>query len=250
MSDLSDNKDQRSYNIVLAWGVHLFTSTGLVFAFLALLCVEREQWNQAFLWLFLCFVIDSLDGTLARKVGVQELLPNIDGKAIDFVIDFAAYAIIPIYFFYNAKMAPEAYILPLSILMLLSSALYYGKKEMVVDGQYFLGFPVLWNIAVFYMFFIFGNQLWVNTVLVVMLSIMHFVPIRFAYPSRARAYLLPHALMSIIGLSAALAILCLYPSQIGMLKAITIAAGTYFLVFAFYDSWPNRNGQHTDPGKS
>ena len=144
------------YNLsqkIAAWGVHVFTSSGLITGFLALISIGEKNWSTAFLWLFVSLVIDGIDGSLARLFKVKEVLPLMEGKNIDFVIDFTNYAVIPAYFFYMAEMAPQGWMYPCLALILLSSALYYGKDGMVADEQYFIGFPVLWNIVVFYCFF-------------------------------------------------------------------------------------------------
>jgi len=58
--------------ILAAWGVHLFTSTGILAAFMAIIAIDKGNLSSAFLWLFVCFVIDGLDGSLARKFKVTE----------------------------------------------------------------------------------------------------------------------------------------------------------------------------------
>lgn len=221
---------------VLAWAVHLFTSLGLLSAFMAIVAIDQLHWRSAFIWLLICFIIDSLDGTLARRYDVENVLPYMDGKSIDFVIDFAAYAIIPTYFFYKAGMADDIFMPICIIVMLLSSALYYGKKNMVVQEQYFMGFPVLWNFVVFYQFFIFQNTLWLNTISVLLFGMLHFAPLRFAYPSRTKKFFKVHLMVSILGLIATLGVLYFYPSRWLYLEIIAGFGSIYFILFAFYDT--------------
>ncbi len=203
---------------------------------MALVAIDKGDWRETFLWLILCFIIDALDGSLARKFNVEVVLPHMDGKSIDYVIDFAAYAIIPTFFFYKAEMASAAWMLPAVAVMLLSSALYYGKKKMVADEQYFIGFPVLWNFVVYFQFFICHNIQWVNVASVFFFGVLHFIPIRFAYPSRSRQFFKSHLIISIVGLSAALAILWQYPNTNSILDTLVILGGLYFIGFAFYDT--------------
>ena len=42
----------------LAWSVHIFTATGILSAFMALLAVERGDWKMAMVWLIVCQFID------------------------------------------------------------------------------------------------------------------------------------------------------------------------------------------------
>ncbi len=222
---------------LLAWGVHLFTSLGLLFAFLALIAIDSHDWRQCFIWLIVCFIIDSVDGSLARKFQVSEVLPHMDGKAIDYVIDFATYAIIPVYFFYRAEMV-AAHLMNFSVaIMLLSAALYYGKKNMVADNQYFIGFPVLWNFVVFFQFFIFQNNSTLNFISVILFGILHFVPIRYAYPSMTKKYFWSHLIISVVGIYSALYVLYLYPGRNVLFEAGTIIGGAYFALFAIFDTF-------------
>jgi phosphatidylcholine synthase len=227
-----------------AWGVHVFTASGLLSAFMAIVSIDQGNWRSCYLWLFLCFVIDSLDGALARKFKVTEILPHMDGKTIDFVIDFATYAIIPAYFFYKADMASSAWMMPLLAIMLMSSALYYGKNGMVEDEQYFIGFPVLWNVVVFFQFFVINNNLTINVISVIIIGILHFIPLRYAYPSRSRKFFWSHLIVSVIALLATLTVLVNYPVANPILQSLCVAGAIYFMAFAVYDtfskSWVNK----------
>lgn len=169
----------------LAWSVHIFTASGLLAGFMAILAINEHDWRAAMFWLLACLIIDGIDGTFARLFRVKEVLPYMDGKTIDYVIDFSTYAIIPAYFFYEAELVAEDWRLPLTFLILMVSALYYGKTGMVSADNYFIGFPVLWNMVVFYLVFVLSCTPLINGLLVVLFAILHFVPIKFAYPSQA-----------------------------------------------------------------
>ena len=56
--------------IALAYGVHLFTASGALAGLLALLEATRGDLRAAALWMLAAMAIDSVDGTLARAVGV------------------------------------------------------------------------------------------------------------------------------------------------------------------------------------
>ena len=74
--------------------VHVFTASGAVLGFLAIISIFNNDLIGAFLWLGLALLIDGLDGSLARKIGVTDKTPNIDGSALDLVIDYLNYVII------------------------------------------------------------------------------------------------------------------------------------------------------------
>jgi len=105
----------------LAWSVHLFTASGLLAGFMAILAINVKDWRAAMFWLIVALIIDGVDGTFARMFKVTEVLPNMSGKTIDYVIDFATYAIIPAYFFYMAELVSPTWNLPFQICLSKSS---------------------------------------------------------------------------------------------------------------------------------
>ena len=52
--------------------MHLLTGFGIVAGFFSLVSVFNNNQKDAFLWLGLAFLIDSIDGTLARKFDVKK----------------------------------------------------------------------------------------------------------------------------------------------------------------------------------
>lgn len=234
------------YRKLLAWSVHLFTASGLVTGFLALLAISDHRWQTAALWLLASFIIDGVDGTLARWAQVETILPDINGKTIDYVIDFATYAIIPIYFFYEAGLVAPVWLLPSVIVMLLVSALYYGKEGMVSGDLYFVGFPMLWNVAVFYMFFIFQWPSWANLILITALALLHFVPIKFTYPSRTVRFRVLNLVASLILFASLLAAILRYPDRPAWLYWPAVIAAAYFMGMAVYNTWLAPTTQSTD----
>ncbi|MDX2245318.1 MAG: CDP-alcohol phosphatidyltransferase family protein [Bacteroidia bacterium] len=221
--------------------MHIFTSLGLITGFLALIATGEKNWQEAYFWLFVCFIIDGVDGSLARKFRVKKVLPYMDGKSIDFVIDFATYAIIPAYFFYQAEMVSEAWMYPCLTIILIVSAIYYGKEGMVADNQYFVGFPVLWNLVIFYAFFVFHNQPRLTVAMVFFFGVLHFIPIKFAYPSRSRRYFFLHLLVSVVWFIAGGYILYKFPDRSPLWEGIALGAGVYFGIIALLDTWGTKN---------
>lgn len=221
----------------LAWSVHLLTASGLLAGFMAILAINVKDWRDAMFWLLLALFIDGIDGTFARKFRVAEVLPNMSGKTIDYVIDFATYAIIPAYFFYMAELVMPGWNLPLTFLILLVSAIYYGKEGMVSDDYYFIGFPVLWNMVVFYLIFVLSMPLWANAAIIVIFAILHFLPIKFAYPSQASRLKTLTIIISLIILIAMPLIVWYYPNVPDWLKWIAIGNLVYFGGLAALDTF-------------
>ena len=220
-----------------AWAVHAFTASGLLPAFLAILAIEARDWRTAMLMLIACLVIDGIDGTFARLANVQEVLPQVDGKTIDYVIDFSTYAIIPAYFFYRAELVPDAWALPLVALILIVSALYYGKEGMVSHDNYFVGFPVLWNMVVFYLVFVLTVPPLVNALLIVVFAILHFVPVKFVYPSQGDRFKWLTIGVSVLFILGLVGLSWLYPRRPGWLVAIMYLTAAYYTVLAIVDTY-------------
>ncbi|VCX91314.1 Phosphatidylcholine synthase [Pseudomonas aeruginosa] len=88
-------------NKAKAWGVHAVTASGVILALLALLALVDNKPQACLLWLGLALLVDGLDGTLARKYEVKEMLPHFDGSVLDLVIDYLTYVFIPAIFIYR-----------------------------------------------------------------------------------------------------------------------------------------------------
>jgi Phosphatidylserine synthase len=222
---------------LMAWCVHLFTASGLVAGFMAILAINEQAWCGAMLWLVVALVIDGIDGTFARIFRVQEVLPNMNGKTMDYIIYFATYAIIPAYFFHQSGLVDSDFRLPCTILILLVSALYYSKEGMVSDDYYFIGFPVLWNMVVFYSFFVFQFSSIGNILFIVFFAILHFVPIKFVYPSRVKHFRRLTLAVTIILILDFGVILWFYPEKYFWLTLIAIFSAIYYGVMAIYNTW-------------
>ena len=221
----------------LAWSVHIFSASGLLAGFMAILAINAKNWRSAMAWLFVALLIDGIDGTFARKFKVTEVLPNMNGKTIDYVIDFATYAIIPAYFFYMAELVDSSWNLPLTFLILLVSAIYYGIEGMVSEDFYFIGFPVMWNVVIFYLIFIFSFSELGNAAIIIIFAIMHFVPIKFAYPSRATRLKILTIIFTAIILLVMLFAVWFYPNVPAWLKWVAVGCLFYFGGLAIADTF-------------
>lgn len=231
---------QKQYNLLqktAAWLVHIFTASGLVAGFMAILAINEKDWRTAMFWLIVCLFIDGIDGTFARLAKVKEVLPFMDGKTIDFVVDFATYAIIPAYFFYAADLVSEFWQLPCTALILLVSAVYYGKAGMVSEDYYFIGFPVLWNIVVFYLVFVFEANEVINVALIFIFSLLHFLPIKFVYPTHGRQFRIPTLIVTILFFVTTLSITYCFPEKNNLLTISAWVCGFYFGGLAIYNTF-------------
>jgi phosphatidylcholine synthase len=70
-----------------AAAVHVLTATGAAFALLALVDAEHSDWQGMFIWLGVALFVDTIDGPLARRVRVTEVLPRRSGERLDLIVD-------------------------------------------------------------------------------------------------------------------------------------------------------------------
>ncbi len=204
---------------------------------MAILAVQEHDWRTAMFWLIIALIIDGIDGTFARLFKAKEVLPYMDGKMIDYVIDFATYAIIPAYMFYEAVLVPEAWNLPLTALILLVSALYYGKMGMVSDDNYFVGFPVLWNMVLYYYLFVIDVSPSTYIILTITFAILHFVPVKFVYPSQNDRFIIPTIIVSIIFIATLALLVFYYPDKPFWLIILAYGTALYYTVMGIYNTW-------------
>lgn len=224
---------------LIAWSVHAFTASGLLSAFMALLAAVDEDWRACMFWLLLCFVIDGVDGTFARLFKVREVLPHVQGKYIDYVIDFFTYVILPAYLFYQTTSLSRGMLLTATFAMLLSSALYYGIENMTsADGKHFMGFPALWNLVVYLLIFVFPDLSPTLTFcVIILLAIGHFVPILFAYPSQGGRWWPITLAATCIFIGAAIINVWYYPKAMAWSRWLSIISASYFVVLSLVDTF-------------
>jgi phosphatidylcholine synthase len=211
-----------------AFAVHVFTAAGAALALAALIYATRGQWAAMFFCLGIALVIDGVDGTIARRFKVADLLPRWSGDVLDLVVDFATYVFVPAYAIAAGGLLPEALALPAAVIIVVTGALYFADREMKTSDNYFRGFPALWNAAAFYLFLL-KPAPWLAAVIVVALAVLTFTPFKFLHPmrvARLRAVNVAAVILwSVLALIAVLSNLDPGPWVAGGLLAI----GLYFL---------------------
>lgn len=173
---------------VLAYGVHVYTASGLIFAALAMLEVLKAtpdpRW--VFFWLLVAVFIDMTDGTLARRFDVKVNAPLFDGRKIDDIIDFLTFTFIPLVLVVKMGWVPEPALLfvgPALVASVLGFANVGAKDE--AEG-YFLGFPSYWNVVAFYAgYWVAIGDGWLNAAMLLGLAVLTVVPVGFMYPTLA-----------------------------------------------------------------
>ena len=179
------NNNKINTDKIAAWAVHGFTASGAVLGFLAIISILNNDLVGAFLWLGLALLIDGIDGSLARKIGVLDKTPNIDGSTLDNVIDYLNYVIIPALMIYWFQMVPNGWEIILPAGMFAVSLYTFANMNMKTNDYYFSGFPAVWNIVVLY-FYILNTHPIINVIIILLLFIFTFIPIKFVHPLRVK----------------------------------------------------------------
>jgi len=192
-----------------AFSVHVFTALGAVCGLFALIAATHSGWVAMFCWLGAALIIDGVDGTLARKFRIAEVLPRWSGDSLDLVVDFTTYVFVPAVALATSALLPDIVAPPLSAAIVLSSAIYFADRQMKTADNYFRGFPVLWNGVVFHLF-VLKLQPWFAACVVAALIILTFAPIRSVHPFRVAH--LRSVTVAVLALWAALALYTLYRS--------------------------------------
>ncbi len=170
-----------------AFAVHVLTASGAALCLLALLAAISANWSRMFAWLGLALIVDAVDGALARRCNVKELLPRWSGDTLDLVVDYLSYVFVPAYAIVAGNLLPGIAAIPAGLLILIASALYFADRRMKTPDNYFRGFPALWNVVAFYLFLL-RPEPWLSVALIVVLCGLSFVPFPFLHPLRVARF--------------------------------------------------------------
>jgi phosphatidylcholine synthase len=222
-----------SWSLCVAWLVHLYTALGAVIAFFTVHSLEQENFRQALFLMASAVVIDATDGTLARVARVKELIPWFDGDLLDEIVDYLNYALVPCLFLLRADLLPVHDAWWLAPLPLLASAYGFCQKDAKTADFFFLGFPSYWNVVAFYLYTL-KTPLWVNAFLVIGLSALVFVPIRYIYPSRSPRFRYQTNLLGALWALAIFYVIYSLPASSTALAFATLLFPVYYTALSLW----------------
>jgi phosphatidylcholine synthase len=191
------------------FAIHILTASGAALAFLALLAAVDRAWPAMFLWLGIALIVDAIDGPLARGFHIAAVLPRWSGDTLDLVVDFVTYVFVPAFAIANSGLLPDLLAPVAGVAIVVTGAIYFADRHMKMPGNYFRGFPAIWNTAAFYLLLLRPSPIW-SAVAVAALAVATFLPFPFIHPLRV-VRLRPFTV----------AVLVLW----GMLALITLARG-------------------------
>lgn len=221
----------RSLQWTLAWGVHALTASGAVVGAAALLAIAWNDLPRAAALMLIAFGIDSVDGTLARAVGVRDVLPHVDGRRLDDMVDFLNYVIVPCVFMVSAGSLVAW---QLAALPIFASAYGFSNADAKTDDDFFLGFPSYWNFVAIYLW-LFGVAPAAGTAIVLTLSGLVFVPFKYLYPSKMPVL---RRSTTFVGFAWcwALGACVLWPERVGTfpLKEVSLLYPAWYFALSFW----------------
>jgi phosphatidylcholine synthase len=184
-------------------------------------------------------IIDSVDGILARRAQTKVAVPRIDGALLDNMIDYVTYVIVPAFFLLVSELLPPGWNILGACVVVLASAYQFTQPHAKTYDHFFLGFPSYWNIVIFYLFF-WQTAPWLNLLIIFVLALLVFVPIKYVYPSRLdyltrnrwlrRGMLLATLLWGV----ATAALLWIYPETNWLMVAISLGYAVLYVLISLY----------------
>jgi phosphatidylcholine synthase len=190
------------------FAIHVFTASGAALALLAMIAAADRDWPATFLWLGVALIVDGVDGPLARRLQIEQGLPRWSGEILDLVVDFLTYVFVPAFAIAKSGLLPGVLAPLAAIVIVITGALYFADRDMKLPGNYFRGFPALWNVAAFYLLLL-RPPSWVAVAGVGLLAIATFLRFPFIHPGRVRHLrALNIALLALWGVLALFTLAC------------------------------------------
>jgi len=222
-----------------AGAVHVLTATGAAFALLALIDAAHGDWQRMFIWLGIALLVDTIDGPLARRVRVSEILPRWSGERLDLIVDYLTYVGVPAFAVAESDLLPAPFRVAAGIAILLSSLFHMVDLSSKTGEGYFVGFPAIWNVVLLYLFAFTPPPL-VSLLIVGFFMLLTFVPILAVHPFRVaelRAVTLPATVLWVVAAIGAVTNPFPSPPWVKILLALTAATLT---AVGFLRAWRDR----------
>ena len=211
-----------------AFFVHFLTASGVLCSLMALLAIMDQAVDVALLWLGLALVIDTVDGPLARLVDTKTNLPRFSGDRLDLIIDYLNYVVLPALLVVKASIIEGQWGIVAAALMLMTSLYHFSDVSSKTRDGYFIGFPAIWNVVVFY-FLAFEFNEYAAFLVVVLLSILTFIPFKWLHPFRVLPLRTLTAVIVLVWACVAFSTI-LAGFHIGLLERLVLAGAAFYIV--------------------
>lgn len=230
---MMDSPLRTPWRLAAAWSVHLFTASGTICTFGALWSILQNDIRLAFFWLSAAVAIDAADGALARLVRVKEVVPVFDGAKLDDIVDYMTFVMAPVFLMVATGLLEGPLGFVAAGAALLASAYRFCHVAAKTTDHFFTGFPSYWNIIAFYLY-VFHVPSGFNAILILVLAVLVFVPLRFIYPSRT-IFMRPTSLvLGVFWGVGSLLVIDALPERHTTLAALTLLYPVYYTAVSFY----------------
>jgi len=230
----SENASKPSLGrVIAAWAVHAFTISGLVWATLALFAMLNNNIPMMWLWFVIALIVDGVDGTLARKVGVRQVIPWFDGGVVDNLVDYLTWTFLPALFMAMClPFGPKPLPVIMMVIIIVSSVFCYANDGEKSNDNYFVGFPAAWNCVAIVMY-VLQTPAWVNIAATIFLAIMTIVPLHYTHPARVKRFQIPNILGAAAWIAACAYLVVFYPVQPLWTLILFWVGGGWFMIAGF-----------------
>ncbi len=238
----SSSAEHQKKEVAAAWAVHAFTASGIVLGFLAVVAILEGDKIAAFMWLGLALFVDGIDGTLARRVRVQEVTPQVDGTTLDNVIDFFNYVAVPALMIYWFGLVPPGWEIATAAGIMAVSTYTFSNVDIKTSDYYFVGFPAVWNLPVLY-FHVLQTDAWINLGVIIILALLTFVPMKFVHPLRVKDWRTITVPMTVLWAATSLRLVLISPDVNKAMEAspllfwLWVMASVYFAILCIWRSF-------------
>jgi phosphatidylcholine synthase len=215
---------------VAGWALHVYTASGVAIAFLALIAIVEGNELAALWFLFAALVVDGTDGMLARRLRVGEVIPGFDGAKLDDIVDYITYCFVPVFLLWNGGYLPEGSAgTALALLPVLASSYQFCRTDAKTDDACFLGFPSYWNVVALYVV-VLGMSPTATAVLLVVCSVLVFVPVKYLYPSKSRVDRRLNLTLAVAWLATYAVMLAQFDDPHPLVVGLSLAYVAYYLL--------------------
>jgi phosphatidylcholine synthase len=229
-------------------GVHLYTASGTVVAFLFVVSAVNGEVVRA-LWLgLIALVIDGSDGMLARRLAVKETIPQIDGARMDDIVDYITYVFAPVILLWVGGYLPGGAVgTVLAALPLLASTYQFCRVDAKTDDHFFRGFPSYWNVIAFYVVVLDLAPTVVGVILIVC-TVLVFIPIKYLYPSRSSVARRWNLVLGAGWMASYALVLLSWPHPSSFVLALSLSYVAYYGLASLYLTLRRRGSSDDVPG--
>ena len=177
---------------------------------------------------------------------MSEALPFFDGALLDNIVDYMTYVFAPMVLLWSGEYLPAG--TPgviFAALPLLASSYQFCRVDAKTDDHFFLGFPSYFNVVAFYAIVFEPGSATLASVLVVC-SLLVFVPIRYVYPTRTVAFRRLSLALTGLWLISYAAILLQMPEPDALLLGFSILYLFYYFGLSLYLTGKMLKTKHTE----